>query len=113
MDSHFTYQHFIKNNDFVLLNPVFIVLLLFSILLLVIALIKKVSIWLCTLFASLTIIVAAQLLWFSGIIADELGIGGSAQSFSLFIGIFIIQCLTLWIAIKKNAKKVPQRSADF
>ncbi len=113
MDSRFTYQHFIKNNSFALLDPVFMVLLLFSMIILVMVLIKKVPIWLCALFASLTIIVAAQLLWFSGIIADELGIGGSARSFSLFIGIFIIQCFALWIAIKKNPKKVPQRSANF
>ena len=41
---------------------------------------EKVPVWVCTLFGTLTSIVAAQLLWFSGIIADELGIGGSAKA---------------------------------
>lgn len=111
MDSRFTYQHFIKNNAFALLDPVFIVLLLFSIVLLIIVLLKKVPVWVCTLFGTLTSIVAAQLLWFSGIIADELGIGGSAKNFNLFISIVIVQCLSLWVTSKKNNKKIPQHSS--
>jgi len=78
MNNRFTYQHFVTNNVFSLLDPIFFVLLLFSIFLFIMIFIKKIPIWLCALFSSLTVIVSAQLLWFSGIIADELNLGGSA-----------------------------------
>lgn len=74
MDYRFTYQNFVTNNVFSLLDPIFLVIFLFSILLLIMVCIKKAPFWLCTFFVSLTVIVSVQLLWFSAIIVDELGI---------------------------------------
>ncbi|MEA0551947.1 hypothetical protein U1P98_16310 [Lysinibacillus irui] len=110
MDHRFTYHNFVTNNVFSLLDPIFLVIFLFSILLLIMVCIKKTPIWLCAIFASLTVIVSGQLLWFSAIIVDELGIGGSTEDFILFMGILVTQFLALYITVLKSYKKEKNRN---
>ncbi|MFE3575819.1 hypothetical protein [Lysinibacillus sp. NPDC059133] len=50
MDTRFTYKHFVNENTFSLLDPIFEATLLFAVLLLIIVIVKKVSIWFCLLF---------------------------------------------------------------
>ncbi|KOS62805.1 hypothetical protein FJQ98_06955 [Lysinibacillus agricola] len=115
MDTRFTYKHFVNENTFSLLNPIFEATLLFAVLLLIIVIIKKVSIWVCLLFASLSVIVTGQLLWFSGIIADELNIEGSTKGFFCFVVMLLIHCAAIWISLMKSSKreKIPQYSEEI
>ncbi|MFJ7980164.1 hypothetical protein ACIQ1D_07675 [Lysinibacillus xylanilyticus] len=115
MDTRFTYKHFVNENTFSLLDTVFETTLLFAVLLLIIVIIKKVSIWFCILFASLSVIVTGQLLWFSGIIADELNIGGSSKGFYCFVVMLLIHCAAIWISLVKSSKheKIPQYSEEI
>ena len=112
MDTRFTYKNFEIDGIFTLLDPIFQVLLLFSILFLVIVILKKVSFGLCLLFASFTVIVSGQLLWFSAIIVDELNLGGNSTGTYMFLGTVIIQCAVVYIALIKSNKnkKIPQHS---
>lgn len=112
MDTQFTYKHFVNENTFSLLDPIFEATLLFAVLLLIIVIVKQVSIWVCLLFASLSVIVTGQLLWFSGIIADELNIEGSTKGFYCFVVMLLIHCAAVWISLVKSSKheKIPQHS---
>lgn len=113
MDTRFTYKNFAIDGIFTLLDPIFQVRLLLSILFLVIVILKKVSLWFCLLFASLTMIVSVQLLWFSAIIVDELNLGGSSTDTYILLGTVIIQCAVVYIALIKTNKnkKIPQCSS--
>ncbi|MDM5232379.1 hypothetical protein [Lysinibacillus pakistanensis] len=115
METHFTYKQFVTNHSFSLLDPIFEVILLFAIILLLIVFIKNVPTWFCLLFAGLSILISGQLLWFSGIIADELNIGGSAKSFFIFIATLCIHGAAIWISLIKSSKdeKIPQHSEGF
>ncbi|MEX3744333.1 hypothetical protein [Lysinibacillus xylanilyticus] len=115
MDTRFTYKHFVDENAFSLLDPIFEATLLFAVLLLIIVIIKKVSIWFCLLFASLSVIVTGQLLWFSGIIVDELNLGGSNKGFYCFVVMLLIHCAAVWISLVKSSKhkKIPQYSEEI
>jgi len=115
VDTRFTYKHFVNENTFSLLDPIFEATLLFAVLLLIIVIIKKVSIWFCLLFASLSVIVTGQLLWFSGIIVEELNIGGSSKDFYYFVAILLIHCAAIWISLMKSSKreKIPQHSVEI
>ncbi|MGE7914372.1 hypothetical protein [Lysinibacillus xylanilyticus] len=115
MDTRFTYKHFVDENAFSLLDPIFDVTLLFAVLLLIIVIIKKVSIWFCLLFASLSVAVTGQLLWFSGIIADELSIEGNSKGFYYFVAMLLIHCVAVWISLVKSSKheKIPQYSEEI
>ncbi|MFF2176806.1 hypothetical protein ACFVT8_10155 [Lysinibacillus sp. NPDC058147] len=112
MDTQFTYKHFANENTFSLLDPIFEATLLFAVLLLIIVIVKKVSIWFCLLFASLSVLITGQLLWFSGIIADELNIEGSTKGFYCFVIMLLIHCIAVWISLVKSSKreKIPQHS---
>ena len=112
MNSPFSYKHFVNENTFSLLDPIFEATLLFAVLLLIIVMIKKVSVWFCLLFASLSVIVTGQLLWFSGIIVDELNLGGGSKDFYYFVAIILIHCAAIWISLMKSSKheKIPQHS---
>ncbi|MGE7694994.1 hypothetical protein ACQKNC_12920 [Lysinibacillus sp. NPDC094177] len=115
MDTRFTYKHFVNENTFSLLDPIFEATLLFAVLLLIIVIIKKVSIWFCLLFASLSVIITGQLLWFSGIIADELNIEGSTKGFYCFVAMLLVHCAAVWISLAKSSKheKIPQYSEEI
>ena len=56
-------------------------------IILIIVIFIKVSPWLCLFFASFTVIISGQLLWFSGIIVDELNLRGNSTDFFLFLGL--------------------------
>lgn len=111
----FTYEHFLDEHTFSLLDPIFEATLLFTVLLLIIVMIKKVSIWFCLLFAIFSIIVSGQLLWFSGIIADELNLEGSSKGFYCFVVMLLIHCAAIWISLVKASKheKIPQYSEEI
>ncbi|MGE7093002.1 hypothetical protein ACQKII_16415 [Lysinibacillus sp. NPDC048646] len=114
MDSRFTYDNFVSDKSFTLLEPIFEVIVLYSVLMLIIAIIKKMPIWFCLLFASLTVIVSGQLLWFSGIIVDELSLGGNSKDFYCFVATVILQSAAVLMSLYKSSKneKIPQRSID-
>ncbi|HZH59021.1 MAG TPA: hypothetical protein VEY70_05530, partial [Metabacillus sp.] len=55
--------------------------------------------------SSITILVSVQLLFYSGIIVDEIGLGGDPVSFTLFLTIFgfgIINCFVYRIMRKEK-----------
>ncbi|WP_107922962.1 hypothetical protein [Lysinibacillus parviboronicapiens] len=114
MDTRFTYDNFVSDNSFTLLEPIFEAIVLFSVIMLMIIIIKKVPIWFSVLFASLTVVISGQLLFFSGIIIDELGLGGNSKDFFCFIATAVLQCAVVLISLHKTSKnvKIPQRSAE-
>ncbi|EON73024.1 hypothetical protein [Lysinibacillus sphaericus] len=112
MDTRFTYDNFVNDKSFTLLEPIFEVIVLFSVFMLIIVMIKKVPIWISVLFASFTVIISGLLLFFSGIIVDELGLGGNSKDFFCFIATVILQSATVLMSLYKSSKnvKIPQRS---
>ena len=111
MDTQFTYKHFVNENTFSLLDPIFEATLLFAVLLLIIVIVKSIYLVLFT-FASLSAIVTGQLLWFSGIIADELNIAGSSKGFYCFVIMLLIHCAAIWISLVKSSKHEKYRSTQ-
>ncbi|QDQ01908.1 hypothetical protein FOH38_16220 [Lysinibacillus fusiformis] len=112
LDTRFTYDNFVSDQSFTLLEPIFEVIVLYSVLMFIIVMIKKMPIWFSILFASLTVIVSGQLLWFSGIIVDELNLGGNPKDFYCFVVTVILQCAAVLMSLSKSSKKekIPQRS---
>ncbi|UOQ44216.1 hypothetical protein MUN89_20560 [Halobacillus salinarum] len=92
--TEYTYDSFVTSGDFTLLRPVFLTMLLFSLGLfffIVIPKLRKLVNGLAVTGVSIAmIIVSAQLLYFSGIIVDELGLGGDITAANLFIAILIL-----------------------
>jgi len=60
-----------------------------------------------SLISALSLFVSAQTVWFSAILADELGLGGDSTGFMLFIGTAIITVLYLAVYYWHTTLKTP------
>ncbi|HEY4553400.1 MAG TPA: hypothetical protein VIG80_09415 [Bacillaceae bacterium] len=80
---------------FTLMRPVFTALLIFSLLLLFTVIFKRTLVNGAAVigFAVVFIVVAAQLLYYSAIIVDELGLAGDLMMTNLFLGIAAVNVL--------------------
>ncbi|WP_332649359.1 hypothetical protein [Lysinibacillus sp. 54212] len=106
--SKYTYTNFEIDGVFTLLQPVYRSIFILSVIFLAMVIAKNIPTWIAMFFAAFASIVAGQLLWFSGIIVDELGLGGSATSTTLFLAIVTTNIVSVFVSMTK--KKAPQKS---
>lgn len=90
----YTYQSFETLGEFSLLRPIFITLLIVSFSLFLFMLITKskdklVNGFSVIILSMLCILVSGQLMFYDGIIVDEIGLSGDTVSFYLFLAILI------------------------
>ena len=105
----YTYDSFVTMGTFTLLRPILITFLVVSVLLFVLILIPKAKKKFINGFSVislslLSIWVSAQIIFYQGIIVDELNLGGDSTSFFLFLAITGISCLNLIIYFKRNER---------
>ncbi|REJ09041.1 hypothetical protein [Halobacillus trueperi] len=83
---------------FVMLRPVFILLVLVSILVTIFLIFQKeekVSGWTLFFVTSMSLIIGSVCLYSSGYIVDEFGLGGDPVSFYLYIALFPVSLLNI------------------
>ncbi|MDE5416178.1 hypothetical protein [Alkalihalobacterium chitinilyticum] len=105
----YTYDSFETLGVFTLLRPMYITVLVMSLLLFFIIIIPKFyTRWLngfaIISLTSVLIFVSCQLLYYSGIIVDEIGLGGDPVSFYLFLAITIMGAINIIIYFLKCGK---------
>ncbi|TQR19621.1 hypothetical protein [Psychrobacillus vulpis] len=88
----YTYESFETSGMFTLMRPIFITLLVLSILLLLLVLLpqtknKIINGFTVSSISLVSILISAQLLYSTGIIVDEIGLDGDALSTYLFLAI--------------------------
>ena len=106
MSRIYTYDKFEDNGVFTLLDPVFTTFAVFSVLFCIAVFLLRPSAKLVLFVSCFTIIVAAQLLWLSGIIVDELGLGGNSKDFILVIVTGVTQVIAIGAAFYFEDKTV-------
>lgn len=108
----YTYESFETFGEFTLLRPIFMTILLVDLLLFLGLLIPNVrnnminTITVVSL-SSISTLVSAQLLFYSAIIVDEIGLGGDPVSFTLFLTIFGLGIINYFVyqITKRKEKK--------
>ncbi|PWA11938.1 hypothetical protein DCC39_08355 [Pueribacillus theae] len=94
----YTYESFEKFGVFTLLRPVFVTLLIAAVILFLILIIPKARSKFLNGFSVislslLSIFVSAQVLFYGGIVVDELGLGGDAVATYMFLAIVVFSLL--------------------
>lgn len=110
----YTYEPFENLGVFTLLRPTFITILAVSLFIFFMIIIPKFNNKMINGFtvlslSAISILVAAQLLFYEGFFVDEIGLGGDSVSFYLFLaiaGMGIIN-LTLYFSKKEGLKQPP------
>ncbi|MGX6444386.1 hypothetical protein ACWM35_14350 [Neobacillus sp. K501] len=110
----YTYEPFENLGVFTLLRPTFITILTVSLFIFFMIIIPKFNNKMINGFtvlslSAISILVAAQLLFYEGFFVDEIGLGGDSVSFYLFLaiaGMGIIN-LTLYFSKKEGLKQPP------
>lgn len=105
METTFTYEKFAVDGILTLLDPLYILALLFSILLLIAVLRFAVNPKVMLFVSVFTILLMAQIHIIGGILADEFNLGGSSKNFYFLIAIVIVQVGIIIISFKKSKKK--------
>ena len=98
----YTYESFETMGSFTLLRPIFITLLIVSVIMFILVILpraksKIINGFTVSFISILTILLSAQVLFYSGIIVDEIGLGGDAVSTVLFLVIVVMSVLNLLI----------------
>ncbi|MBM7649928.1 cytochrome bd-type quinol oxidase subunit 2 [Bacillus ectoiniformans] len=109
----YTYESF---GTFTLLRPIFVSFLILLLVLLVIIILpransKVINGFTVTCISILSIFVSAQVLFYSGIIVDEMNLGGDAVSTALFLiiaAISILNPIIYFRGYRKENKRSPQ-----
>ncbi|TYS67828.1 hypothetical protein FZC76_14815 [Sutcliffiella horikoshii] len=106
----FTYQSFEIDGSFALLRPILYMLLAVSILLFILIVVPKfkamiLSTLMVIILSLLNILVAAQVMVFSAIAADELNFAGDSVGMILFMSILAISALNMLLFLKRNRSK--------
>ena len=104
-----TYERFETLGEFTLLRPIFFTILIAIFLLFLIVLFSKpqhklVNGFSITGLSFFSILIAAQLLYYEGIIVDEINLGGDEVSTYMFIAIVALGFLNPIIYIARNQK---------
>ncbi|OAS89534.1 MULTISPECIES: hypothetical protein [Metabacillus] len=86
----YTYESFEEYGAFTLLRPIFITFLLVSLILFLIVILPKtknklINGFTVTIISIISILVSAQLLFYHGIIVDEINLAGDPVSFNMFL----------------------------
>lgn len=106
METTFTYEKFATDGVLTLLDPLYLLILLFSALLVLAFLRFNVSSKYMLFVGAFTILMTAQLHIINGILADELNLSGSSKNFYFFIATCVIQVgLIIFSFIKEKKNK--------
>lgn len=105
MDDRFTYENFAIDGVFTLLDPLFTIIAVFSILLLFAIRLFAPPAKVILFVSAFTIILSAQLLMINGIIVDELGLAGSSKTTILFGIAIVLQLAAIVFSYLKERKK--------
>lgn len=94
----YTYEAFETIEQFSLLRPIFISLLIFSVILSISIILSKrftkfLNVFSVISISVMAIIISSQLLFYSAIIVDEINLDGDSISFGLYIGILSLSVL--------------------
>ena len=100
----FTYTNFAIDGAFTLFQPIFRTIFIFSIIFLGIVIAKTIPTWIAVLYSAFSIVIAGQLLWFSGVIIDELRLNGNSSDTVLFVAICITNLISIFVSITKKPK---------
>ena len=101
----FTYTNFAIDGTFTLFQPIFRTIFIFSIIFLAIVIAKTIPTWIAVLYSAFSIVIAGQLLWFSGVIIDELSLSGNSSDTVLFVAICITNLISIFVSMTKKTKK--------
>ncbi|MEK4424674.1 acyl-CoA dehydrogenase [Solibacillus sp. FSL K6-1523] len=104
METTFTYEKFAVDGVLTLLDPLYILALLFSALLLIAVLRFAINPKIMLFISAFIILLMAQIHIIGGILADELSLGSSSKNFYFLIAIVILQLSVMIISFKKNKK---------
>ena len=105
----YTYESFETLGVFTLLRPIFITILVVSLLLFFVIIIPKfknkvINGFTVLVLSVISILVSGQLLFYHGIIVDEIGLGGDPVSFYIFLAIVGIGILNLIIYFSRRGR---------
>ncbi|MCP3738133.1 hypothetical protein [Rossellomorea sp. BNER] len=94
----YTYESFETLGAFTLLRPIFITFLIVSLILFLIVILprtknKRINGFTVTSLSIISILISAQVLFYDGVIVDELNLGGDAVSFYMFLAIVVFSIL--------------------
>ena len=101
----FTYTNFTIDGAFTLFQPIFRTIFIFSIIFLAIVIAKVIPTWMTVLYSTFSIVIAGQLLWFPGVIIDELALNSDSSDTVLFIAICITNIVSIFVSMTKRPKK--------
>lgn len=101
----FTYEKFVQDGTLTLLDPLFTLMLIFSALFVIILLRFTINAKIMLFIGAFILLLSAQLLSISGILADELNLASSSKNFYLFIAIAVLQVGAIIYAFAKDKKK--------
>ena len=101
----FTYANFAIDGVFTLFQPIFRTIFIFSIIFLAIVIAKVIPTWIAVLYSTFSIVIAGQLLWFSGVIIDELALSSNSSDTTIFIAICITNIVSIFVSMTKRQKK--------
>ncbi|MCH7321132.1 acyl-CoA dehydrogenase [Solibacillus sp. MA9] len=102
---NYSYENFAKDGTLTLLDPLFTLILIFSALFVIIVLRFAINPKIMLFIGTFIILLSAQLFYISGILVDELNLGGSRKDFYMLIAIVVIQVVCFVIAFVKSKKK--------
>ena len=98
-----------SSSTFTLMRPVFRTFLVLAVILLIAVVLFKIPKWITAFTISIvsiiSIVVCAQLLFFEGIIVDELNLSGDPASLYMFFTITLLSILNLLIYFFRQGKR--------
>ena len=100
----FTYTNFAIDGVFTLFQPIFRTIFIFTIIFLAIVIAKIIPTWITVLYSTFSIVIAGQLLWFSGVIIDELALSGNSSDTVLCIAICVTNVVSIFVSMTKKPK---------
>jgi hypothetical protein len=106
----YTYESFEEFGEFTLLRPIFITFLLVALILFLIVILprtknKLINGFTVTSISIISILVSAQLLFYHGIIVDEINLAGDPVSFTMFLVIVGFSVLNSIIYFVRHGEK--------
>ncbi|MFZ0447449.1 MAG: hypothetical protein WAM95_22995 [Bacillus sp. (in: firmicutes)] len=111
----YTYESFETLGSFTLLRPIFVTFLIVLVMLFFMVILprtknKIINGFTVVSISILSILISAQILFYSGIIVDEMNLGGDAVSTYLFLTIAVISILNPIIYFGRHGKEKKEQS---
>ncbi|MBS4178328.1 hypothetical protein [Lederbergia citrea] len=114
----YTYDSFESLGAFTLLRPVFVTFMIISLLLFLVMLIprfknKFINGTAVISLSAISILVSSQLLFYSGIIVDEVGLGGDAVSTYIYLAIVGLSIINPYLFFTQRKEKNKRQDLFF